>query len=178
MGVTNGHDTPQASVNGIGAIGRVGWRRRGALDGGDGKFRIDSGTESAHLLQAVWQGVSYNRSVTQGAAAVEIQVYDALPRVSAVEIVQHMILVETDGSEIVVNETLVYQNDSLTTWNDPKGGAVKVYVPKSGGRECEGTGDGAWGGTGGEATEAGGGGGGLDIGRAGEARGDAIRFFV
>jgi hypothetical protein len=104
-----------------------------AVTGADGKFRIEAGTESAHLLQAVWQGVSYNRSVTQGAAAVEIQVYDALPRVSAVEIAQHMILVETDGSEIVVNETMVYQNDSMTTWNDPKGGSVKVFVPAAAG---------------------------------------------
>lgn len=106
-----------------------------ATTGADGRFRIEAGTESAHLLQAVWQGVSYNRSLQQGAASVEIEIYDALPRVSAAEITQHMILVETDGAEIVVNETIVYQNDSLTTWNDPKGGVARVYVPEGAGEQ-------------------------------------------
>lgn len=104
-----------------------------ATTGPDGSFRIDSSTGSAHLLQAVWQGVSYNRSVPQGAPRVEIEIYDALSRVSAVEIDQHMILVETDGEEIVVNETLVYLNDSLTTWHDQRGGVVKVFVPEAAG---------------------------------------------
>ena len=104
-----------------------------AVTGADGKFRIEAGTDSAHLVQAIWQGVSYSRGMAQSGGPLEIQVYDALPRVSAVEIAQHMILVETDGSEIVVNETLVYQNDSLTTWNDPKGGSVKVFVPAAAG---------------------------------------------
>jgi 5-hydroxyisourate hydrolase-like protein (transthyretin family) len=106
-----------------------------AVTGPDGRFRIEGGTDSAHLLQAVWQGVSYNRSLQQGASNVEIEIYDALPRVSAAEIAQHMILVETDGQEIVVNETIVMQNDSLTTWNDPKGGVVRVYVPEAAGEQ-------------------------------------------
>lgn len=104
-----------------------------AVTGPDGRFRIEAATDSAHLLQAVWQGVSYNRSLQQGAPGVEIEIYDALPRVSAAEIAQHMILVETDGEEIVVNETIVFQNDSVTTWNDPKGGVVKVFVPEAAG---------------------------------------------
>lgn len=106
-----------------------------ATTGADGRFRIEAPAESAHLVQAVWQGVSYNRSLQRGASNVEIEIYDALPRVSAAEIAQHMILVETDGVEIVVNETIVFQNDSLTTWNDPKGGVVQVYVPEAAGEQ-------------------------------------------
>jgi len=128
---------PQAGVEVVmTTMGAGGMQTAGrATTDGEGRFRIESSTESAHLLQAQWQGVTYNKSLQQGAAKVEIEVYDALPRVSAVEIGQHMILVENDGESITVNETLLFQNDSLTTWNDPKGGAVRVWVPPAAGSE-------------------------------------------
>jgi 5-hydroxyisourate hydrolase-like protein (transthyretin family) len=128
---------PQAGVEVVmTTMGAGGMQPAGrATTDAEGRFRIESPTESAHLLQAQWQGVTYNRSLQQGAAKVEIEVYDALPRVSAVEIGQHMILVETDGQAITVNETVLFQNDSLTTWNDPKGGVVRVWVPEAAGGE-------------------------------------------
>ncbi len=102
-----------------------------AVTDASGKFHIDSDAASAHLLQAVWQGVTYNLSLQPGAPTtnVELPVYDALPKLSAVEVTQHMILLETNGQELVVNETIIFQNDSLTTWNDPKSGTARISVP-------------------------------------------------
>jgi len=103
----------------------------GATDA-QGRFRIEADAASAHLIQARYQNVSYSSQIQPNQPQVEIAVYDALPRVSAAEITQHMILVETDGQELVVNETVIYSNDSQTTWYDPKGTA-RFYIPPAAG---------------------------------------------
>jgi len=106
-----------------------------AKSGLDGKFRIETDAAAAHLLQAVYQGVTYNMQLPPGtpASGLQVAVYDSLPKVSAAQMSQHMILLETDGQELVVNETLIYQNDSQTTWYDPKGGTLRFAVPEAAG---------------------------------------------
>lgn len=97
-----------------------------------GRFKLDSDAASAHLLQARYQGVSYSSQLQPNQPQVEIAVYDAVPKVSAAEVTQHMILVETDGQELVVNETVIYSNDSQTTWYSPKGTA-RFFIPAKAG---------------------------------------------
>lgn len=97
-----------------------------------GRFRLDANAASAHLIQARYQNVSYSAQLQPNQPRIEIAVYDALPKVSAAEVTQHMILVETDGQELVVNETLIYNNDSQTTWYAPKGTA-RFYIPAAAG---------------------------------------------
>lgn len=97
-----------------------------------GRFRLDGDAASAHLIQARYQNVSYSAQLQPNQSQVEIAVYDALPAVSAAEVTQHMILVETDGQDLVVNETILYQNDSQTTWYTPKGTA-RFYIPAAAG---------------------------------------------
>lgn len=100
--------------------------------GAGGRFKLEADAASAHLVQARYQNVSYSAQIQPNQAQIEIAVYDALPRVSAAEVTQHMILVETDGEELVVNETVIYSNDSQTTWYDPKGTA-RFYIPAAAG---------------------------------------------
>lgn len=129
---TGGQPQPGVKVT-LTKLGEGGMQSGGdATTDAQGKFRIESDAASAHLLQAVWQGVTYNLSLQPGAAAnnVELPVYDALPRLSAVEVTQHMILLETNGQELVVNETIVFQNDSQTTWYNAREGTAKVSVPE------------------------------------------------
>lgn len=125
---------PQAGVKvTLTKLGQGGMQPGGnATTDAAGKFHIDSDAASAHLLQAVWQGVTYNLSLQPGTPAtnVELPVYDALAKLSAVEVTQHMILLETNGQELVVNETIIFQNDSQTTWNNPKAGTARVSVPE------------------------------------------------
>jgi hypothetical protein len=97
-----------------------------------GRFNLDSDAASAHLIQARYQGVAYSAQLQPNQPQVEIAVYEAAAKVSAAEVTQHMILVETDGQELVVNETLIYANDSQTTWYNPKGTA-RFYIPASAG---------------------------------------------
>jgi 5-hydroxyisourate hydrolase-like protein (transthyretin family) len=97
-----------------------------------GRFKIEANAASAHLIQARYQNVSYSSQLQPNQPQVEIAVYDAVPKVSAAEVTQHMILLETDGQELVVNETVIYSNDSQTTWYDPKGTA-RFYIPSAAG---------------------------------------------
>lgn len=128
---TSGQPQPGVTVT-LTRLGQGGMQPGGsATTDAQGRFSIDEDAASAHILQAVWQGVSYNLSLQQGTSArnLELAVFDASPKVSAVEVMQHMILIETNGEELVVNETVIYQNDSQTTWFDPKEGTVRVSVP-------------------------------------------------
>lgn len=129
---------PQAGVKiNMTKIDQGGMQAAGsAVSGPDGKFKLDSGPEAAHLIQAIWQGVTYNVQLQpdKPTSGLEIAVFDALPNLSAVEFTQHMILVESDGAELVVNETVIVSNDSQTTWYDPKSGTLRFSVPAAAGK--------------------------------------------
>lgn len=100
----------------------------------EGRFSFDSATGSAHLVQAEYQGVRYNAPMAQaGGSALEIAVYDSAASVPQVKADQHMIMVESNGEELVVNETVVFNNPAQVTWNNPKTGTVKIFVPPAAG---------------------------------------------
>lgn len=133
---TTGKPQPGVKVS-MTKLGQGGMQAAGsAISGPDGKFRIESDAASAHLIQAVWQGVTYNVQLAPNtpATGIEIPVFDALSSLSAVDFTQHMILVETDGKELVVNETVIVSNDSQTTWYDPKAGTLHFTVPAAAGK--------------------------------------------
>jgi len=128
---------PQAGVKvSMTKLGQGGMQAAGsAVSGADGKFKLESDAASAHLLQAVWQGVAYNVQLAPQTptSGIEIAVFDTLTALSAIDFTQHMILVETDGKELVVNETVIVSNDSKTTWYDPKSGTLHFTVPAAAG---------------------------------------------
>lgn len=101
---------------------------------GEGRFTFEGDAGSAHLLQAEHQGVRYSAPMNQAAGApVEIAVFDSASSVAGAKAEQHMIMVEANGEELVVNETVIINNPSQTTWNNPKSGTVKVFVPAAAG---------------------------------------------
>ncbi|GIU79248.1 MAG: hypothetical protein KatS3mg005_2486 [Bryobacteraceae bacterium] len=104
-----------------------------ARTGEDGRFTIKTANAGAMLLQAVYKGVSYSRAVEANAANVQIDVFDAAPRVPDVRVTQHMILVEGDGKEWVVNETILFENSTNVAWNDPEQGTLQFTAPASAG---------------------------------------------
>ncbi len=104
-----------------------------ARTGEDGRFTIQTKGGGAMLLQAVYKGVSYSRPVEAGAANVQVDVYDAAPRVPDARVTQHMILVESDGKEWVVNETILFENTANVTWNDPEQGTLQFTAPTAAG---------------------------------------------
>ncbi|MBI4891044.1 MAG: hypothetical protein HY821_10510 [Acidobacteria bacterium] len=106
-----------------------------AKSGADGKFQIQADGSAPLLVQAVYQGVTYTVQIPPGrpSSGLELAIYSSAKNVAEAKLDQHMILVETDGKELVVNETLVYSNTGTTTWSDPDKGTLRVYIPAEAG---------------------------------------------
>jgi hypothetical protein len=129
------HNTPQPDVRVLmtqfsgGTMMPAGSARTDA----QGRFTLDTEAQGAHLFQAFYQGVTYSLSVPSGSSntAIEIPVWEASPKGVAAKADQHMVLLETDGQELVVNETIIYKNDGTTTWSDPADGTIRFYVPEA-----------------------------------------------
>ncbi|WP_321477508.1 carboxypeptidase-like regulatory domain-containing protein [uncultured Paludibaculum sp.] len=136
---TTGKPQPGVTVN-LTKLGQNGMEPAGsAKSGPDGKFSIEAPAGSVHLLQALYQGVAYNMQLQPGTptTGLQVQVFDSLPKLSAVDMTQHMILVESDGKELVVNESVIFQNDSQTTWYDPRAGTLHFTAPPEAGKDVK-----------------------------------------
>ncbi|MBI5281355.1 MAG: carboxypeptidase regulatory-like domain-containing protein [Candidatus Solibacter usitatus] len=124
---------PQAGVTvNLTKIGQGGMEAAGkAVSDAAGKFQLEADASSPYLVQAHWQGVSYNVQAPPGALAqaLDVAIFDASSKAGAVQFSQHMILVETDGKDLIVNETVIASNPDQTTWNNPQSGTLRFFVP-------------------------------------------------
>ena len=109
-----------------------------AKTGPDGKFHIEASAQDPYLLQAHHQGVAYNIQLPPGSAAtpIEVPVFDVTTKpLDAVD--EHILLVETDGQEVVVHEALIYKNAGTLTWADPNRGTLRFYAPSAAGDQIK-----------------------------------------
>jgi hypothetical protein len=103
----------------------------------DGKFTFDKDVQPGVgggplLLQAVYQGVQYNKTIAPGESVtnVGVLVYESSKKQGDAKIEQHMILLEpsTDGN-LQVSESYIFKNDGPRTWNDPDNGTLQFALP-------------------------------------------------
>jgi len=97
-----------------------------------GKFRFDASIEGAHgLLRAQYEGVTYTELVTPGAPAgdLKLHVYNTSKSPLAPE--QRVMLVEPAGSEVVVNESYLFRNQSQppVTYTGSGQGTLRFFLP-------------------------------------------------
>ena len=102
-----------------------------ATSDAQGKFVFAQEVEGPKLLQASYQGVNYNRVLPPQMPVkdVTVTVYEASKQPGDAKVSNHMILLETDGKQINITETVFYNNTGKTTFNDPARGTVKIYLP-------------------------------------------------
>lgn len=96
-----------------------------------GKFSFAQQVEGPRLLQAQYQGVNYNRMLPPNVPGKDIalEVYESSKQPGDAKVSNHMILLEADGKQINVTETIFYNNTGKTTYNNPGHGTVKFYLP-------------------------------------------------
>ena len=113
----------QPGAGGLTALGT-------ATSDADGKFSFTQQPKGPALLQIAYQGVTYTKMLIPGAptAGLRVQVYDA-SRKAATKVAQHMILLQPNGTNVAVNETLIIEGDPKLTYSDPGNGTVRFYVP-------------------------------------------------
>ncbi|HLJ46448.1 MAG TPA: hypothetical protein VKU01_10595 [Bryobacteraceae bacterium] len=97
----------------------------------EGKFRFEKGGAGGpQLVQAIYDGVMYNRMLPPGTptSGVQVEVYEASTKPDVAQVAQDMILYQPSDSQVTVNESVIFQNGSKTTYNDPKG-TFRFYLP-------------------------------------------------
>ena len=97
-----------------------------------GKFSFDQElTQGPHLIRTGWDGLTYNHMLTPGSATsnLTLDVYNSSKQPGGAKVSKHMILFEPAGGQVVVNETYLFENNGVTTWNDPDKGTLHFYLP-------------------------------------------------
>ncbi len=96
-----------------------------------GKFAFDKPPQGPQLIQVLYNGVTYNKIVMPGAPAtnLDVSVYESTNKRGTAQVTQHMILVQPSAETVSVNESLLVQDDSKYTYNDPLNGTVQFYLP-------------------------------------------------
>src|SRR5271154_2221050 len=83
-----------------------------------GKFSFDNNDASApRLIQAIFQGVQYNKMVPPGmpSSGVQIPVFASTSKAGTARETQHFIVLQPGDKEMTVSEGLLYQgNGNLT----------------------------------------------------------------
>jgi len=98
----------------------------------EGKFSFDNNDDSApRLIQAIFQGVQYNKMVSPGMPSngVQIPVFASTTKAGTAKETQHFIVLQPGDKEMTVSEGLLYEGDPTVTYYDPVNGSVRFYVP-------------------------------------------------
>jgi hypothetical protein len=129
---TTGKPQPSVTVTlvhpGAGGMQTLGSTKSDA----EGKFAIDQEVPSPPaLLQATYQGVTYNSVLPPGSptSGVQLSVYDSTNRMPAGVEQQHLLILEPDSNQLKVSETILVENKANETFNDPAKGSLQLFIP-------------------------------------------------
>jgi hypothetical protein len=115
--------------NGLNAVESV-------KSGPGGVFAIDRAVQGPHLVQAAWDGVTYNHMLPPGrpTSGLQVKVWNSSKaRPQGVSVDTHMILLEPDGATLSVNESFIWRNAGNLSFNNPEGGTLRFQLPPGAG---------------------------------------------
>lgn len=115
----------QPSQSGMVQLGNV-------ITDSQGQFKIDKQIPPGPgLIQATYQGTTYNQIITPGmpTTGVQVKVYDATKKAGVARTLEHLILLEPGADRLRISETFVLGNDTNLTYNDPAKGSIQFYLP-------------------------------------------------
>jgi len=98
---------------------------------GNFAFEHDEPGGGPQLLQANYKNVNYNKLMTPNipTSGVTLDIYEPTASPSIARITQRMMIFEPSSSQIGVNETIILENDSRTTFDNDSLGAIRFYLP-------------------------------------------------
>ena len=75
-----------------------------------GKFQSDTQVAGPTLIQAIYQGVLYNKMIVPGtpSTGLEVPIYDSSKKPEGARVTQHFILLSGTGGDLNVNESYIY----------------------------------------------------------------------
>ena len=94
------------------------------------------------LLQAAYQGATYNLLLTPGAPTngVQLSIYDSTAKAGTAAMTQRIIVIEPSATAMNIGETVVLRMEAISPFQDPAHGALEFSAAGGGGRQ--GSGDG------------------------------------
>jgi hypothetical protein len=132
MNGTTGKPQPNATVT----LYKVGANGPESLESvktdAEGKFVLTTDIPGPRLIQAAYDGVTYNHMVPPGtpSTGIMIPVFKSIAQPGAARVDQHMLLLEpTTDNRIAVSEGYIWENNGKTTFNDPERGTLRFYLP-------------------------------------------------
>lgn len=128
---TTGKPQPGTVVTLVSMGGGITAVRAKATSDAAGNFRIDETVRGQELLQAVHQGVTYNRLLQPEtpASQVTLEVYDVSGAMVAAKVLRHAVLLEPSGTNLKVRENILLRNEGKLTLRSPKEGAFRFFLP-------------------------------------------------
>ena len=94
-------------------------------------FANDQPGGGPQLVQANYRGVTYNKlfAPNMSTSNAQLQVYEPTKSPGAVNVAQRMLVLEPSSSRLNVNETILLENNTKTTYNNDTLGAIRFYLP-------------------------------------------------
>jgi hypothetical protein len=99
----------------------------------DGGFEINQTPQAGpHMVQVAFDGVTYNHMLFPGrpVTGISVPVYQSSQTRGSAKVATHMVLIESNGSELSVSESYVWSNEGKTSFYDPAAGAFRFMLPK------------------------------------------------
>ena len=98
-----------------------------------GKFTInqETGRQGPSMIRAEMDSVTYNMIIPPGqpSTGLALTIYPASAKQGAAKVSKHMLLFQPGDGQMVVNETILVDNDGKSTWVNPKDGTIHFYLP-------------------------------------------------
>src|SRR5581483_5025147 len=94
-------------------------------------FENDRPGGGPQLLQANYKDVNYNKLMTPDIATskVELDVYEATKSAAVARIAQQMMILEPSADGVSVNQAVIVQNETNTTFSNDALGGLRFYLP-------------------------------------------------
>jgi len=98
--------------------------------GTDGKFAFNQGVDGPLLMQAVFDGVTYNKLLRPGETGknLEFEIFNTTRQPGDTKLVQHMMLIEPSDGKLSVNESIIFRNGGNASYLDPVKGSYQFYL--------------------------------------------------
>jgi hypothetical protein len=101
-----------------------------AKSAADGTFQFPQGVDGPLLLQAIFDGVTYNKLLRPGekGTKLELEIFNTTRQGSSTKIVQHMMLVEPGDGKLSINESVIFRNEGKASFSDPVNGTYRFFL--------------------------------------------------
>lgn len=95
-----------------------------------GKFSIAVPDDGMHLVRVIHQGVTYHQPAPPGSASVDVQVYDASPKVAGVKAVADLMYIQAGKGDLAIMRLFAVDNTSQPPRTQMNDANFEFYAPE------------------------------------------------